>query len=149
MKSSYWFILILKVTPLLLQSFGRLPSWFLCYIVSEWMVGLTGVPCARHSEAHQQSIQGLGHGMFMPCFCCFCHLENIAQEQAFYTHNSKSTLVRISSFKFHLFTGIIIVTFTLGDWYRKNAVSWPLVHIVCNQNRSLLIYIMWETKGKE
>lgn len=31
----------------------------------------------------------------------------------------------------------------------QNAVSWPLVHIVCNLNRSLFIYIIWETKGKE
>ena len=76
---------------------------------------LTGVPCARHSEGEQQSIQGCGHGTVVPCFFSFCHFENIAQEQAFYTHNSKSTVVHALSFKFHLFTGIIIVKFKLGD----------------------------------
>lgn len=107
MKSSYWLILVLGLMTLLFQSFHRLDSWFLSYVVSEQIVGLSGAPCARGSEAQRQSIQGLELGRFMPWFCCFCHFENIAQEQAFYTHNSKSTLVRTFSFKFHLFTGIL------------------------------------------
>lgn len=47
----------------------------------------------RGSTAQQQTIQCCGCGTFMPCFCCFCHFKNILQEQAFYTHNLRSTLV--------------------------------------------------------
>lgn len=69
-------------------------------------------------------------------FWCFCHFQIIAPEQAL-------------SFKFHLFTGIIIVTFILGDW--NNVVNYYLLtfgQIVCNQNKGLFLYVIQETEER-
>lgn len=146
MKSSYWLILVLGVMTLLLQSFRRLDSWFLSYIVSEQIVADWSARCeefwnptAKHTRPWAWEVHAMVL-LFLP-FWEYSTRTSILYTQ-FQKHSGPYIFFQISFM--HRNNNYYI---KLGDWYYKMLPLdlWSIEFII-RIEAFVFLQIIWETK---